>query len=261
MARGISRYDEAAFQGRLWSPADKSIGINAWFDAGDLSTITYGTSGVSQWNDKSGNGFNATQATDSLRPVLKFNAYNNLSVLNFNNNPWMQTSLSASSTTETIFAVISVTGSATRTILGSDSDGGRQFRLAGGTDQLQFIRQAQLNLAESGTGNTVNKDRLTLVILEYDSTTSQFYSDGGNLGGATTVSPSLVAGKTTRISQGAGGLEFFIGDIAEIIVYQAVAAKYMRQRIEGYLSWKWGFSHLLKTDHPFVSRPPLIGDR
>jgi hypothetical protein len=30
------------------------------------------------------------------------------------------------------------------------------------------------------------------------------------------------------------------------------------QRVEGYLSWKWGIR--LAADHPYANRPPLIGD-
>jgi hypothetical protein len=259
MPRGISRYDEAALQQRLWTPADKSISAAAWFDGADLSTISYGTSGVSQWNDKSGNGLHATQATDGNRPTLKFNVYNGLSAVTFASGKWMDSSLSASSGSESIFAVIQVTGFSTRTILGADSSGGRQFRTET-TGQLGFIKQEVVSLAQSGTGNNHATDRLTLVCLEYDGTTSRFLSDGGALGSSVSVTPNLTAGKTTKISRGAGGIEYFVGDIAEIIVCQSVLPGHIRQKVEGYLVWKWGFADKLRVDHRYLSRPPTSGD-
>ena len=49
-----------------WTPA--SITTALWLDAADASTITIAT-GVSQWNDKSGNGWNATQVTSANQPT------------------------------------------------------------------------------------------------------------------------------------------------------------------------------------------------
>jgi hypothetical protein len=259
MPRGISRYDEAAFQGRLWTPADKSISLGVWFDGADLSSISHGTSGISQWNDKSGNNLHATQATDANRPTLKVNAYNGLSAVTFGNSLWLGSSLSASSASEAIFAVINTSASVTGTILGADSSGGRQFRTES-TDQLGFIKQEIVNLGSTGAGNTFNKNRLTLVYLEYNSTGNTFYSDGAILGTTTFVNPSLTAGKTTTISKGAGGIENFVGDIAEIIVFQGDLRGFLRQKIEGYLAYKWGFADKLKADHRYLSRPPMIGD-
>lgn len=43
-------------------------GLMAWYDAADTSTITIAT-GVSQWNDKSGNGRNLTQSVTNNQPL------------------------------------------------------------------------------------------------------------------------------------------------------------------------------------------------
>jgi hypothetical protein len=50
-----------------WTPAQ--IPTSLWLDATDTSTITLNGSTVSQWNDKSGNGRNATQATAANQPA------------------------------------------------------------------------------------------------------------------------------------------------------------------------------------------------
>jgi len=49
----------------------KSVsGLLAWFDAGDSSTLTLNGSAVSQWNDKSGNGYSVSQPTSNNQPAL-----------------------------------------------------------------------------------------------------------------------------------------------------------------------------------------------
>jgi len=48
-----------------WLPTD--AGAQVWLDASDASTITIDT-GVSVWADKSGNGYDATQATPGYQP-------------------------------------------------------------------------------------------------------------------------------------------------------------------------------------------------
>lgn len=51
---------------QLWSPIQLSPAL--WLDAADSSTITIAT-GVSQWNDKSGNGRNVSQSTPAAQPA------------------------------------------------------------------------------------------------------------------------------------------------------------------------------------------------
>jgi hypothetical protein len=51
-----------------WSPLSLP-NLRSWFDASDASTFTYSSSTlVSQWNDKSGNGKHAVQATVANQP-------------------------------------------------------------------------------------------------------------------------------------------------------------------------------------------------
>lgn len=259
MPRGISRYDEAAFQGRLWTPDSSEIPIASWFDASDLSTITYGTSGISEWRDKSGKNNHATQATDANRPTLSTYSLIQKTVISFSGTQSLSSALSASSASESIFAIVQSAGGSIQTILGASNDGGRQFRIET-SNQLGFIRQNQAALAFSGVGNLLQTNKYTLIQLQYDATTSQFYQNGNLLGGPTTVSPSLTASRTTLIGQGPLGAERWVGQIAEIISVQSVLSEKNRQTIEGYLSWKWNLLDLLSSSHPFISRPPTIGD-
>lgn len=70
-------------------------GMLAWYDFSDLSTIT--TSGnnpgggqyISQINDKSGNGHNATQGTQANQPTINFRTLNGLPSAYFDGADWL----------------------------------------------------------------------------------------------------------------------------------------------------------------------------
>lgn len=50
----------------------------AWWDASDASTITLSGGAITDWNDKSGNGWHLTQATASQRPTIDAASINGL---------------------------------------------------------------------------------------------------------------------------------------------------------------------------------------
>lgn len=64
-----------------FSPLDLSPAL--WLDASDTSTITSSSGAVSQWNDKSTNGRNLTQATAISQPTTGSSTLNGLNVIVF----------------------------------------------------------------------------------------------------------------------------------------------------------------------------------
>jgi len=71
-----------------FSPLDLSPAL--WLDAADTSTITASSGSVSQWDDKSGNGRNVTQATGSAQPTTGSTTQNGLNTLSFDGNDWLR---------------------------------------------------------------------------------------------------------------------------------------------------------------------------
>ena len=64
-----------------FSPLDLTPQL--WLDADDASTITSSSGNVSQWNDKSGNGYHVTQATGTAQPKTGTVTRNGRNVLDF----------------------------------------------------------------------------------------------------------------------------------------------------------------------------------
>ena len=70
----------------------------------------------------------------------------------------------------------------------------------------------------------------------------------GNFG----ISYFTIANNTIPYSNGP-----FHGFMSEIIVYNTYLTTIQRQKIEGYLSWKYGIQTNLPTTHPFYNSAPI----
>ncbi|MFM6187855.1 MAG: hypothetical protein ACKPEQ_31335, partial [Dolichospermum sp.] len=125
--------------GAAWTPAQ--IPTALWLDAADASTITLNGSTVSQWNDKSGNGRNATQATASLQPAYNATGINGKPALVADANDFLATNGNFVSLSQTSRQWHGVTA------LGNDVYccvfGGDIYKQTGGTGN--FIALGQTN--------------------------------------------------------------------------------------------------------------------
>lgn len=65
-----------------FSPTDIS-GLILWLDADDATIITESGGSVSQWDDKSGNGFNVVQTTGSRQPTTNLVTVNGRNAIDF----------------------------------------------------------------------------------------------------------------------------------------------------------------------------------
>ncbi|MEY3004925.1 MAG: Cyanophage, partial [Pseudomonadota bacterium] len=64
-----------------WTPADLGAGLALWLDADDAATITLNGSNVSQWRDKSGNGWHMGQAVASAQPAYVTGGLNGKAII------------------------------------------------------------------------------------------------------------------------------------------------------------------------------------
>jgi hypothetical protein len=49
---------------------------------------------------------------------------------------------------------------------------------------------------------------------------------------------------------------YLLGDIAEVVVYNAALSDTDRQTVEGYLAWRWGLQGSLPAGHPYKNCAP-----
>jgi hypothetical protein len=275
MPRGVSPFDEARLQGRLWTPAQMLPSL--WLDGADLSTLSMSGSSVTQWRDKSGNARHA--ATTVRNPGIT--RVNDLNVINFtasgatrldtpdfNIAPDRQfctfavvsgAGLLGGSTYRRIFVAKGVnpdtlSGGATypQGYLGSGASAGTAMQIAGGSGISTPI------VTGLGTGPQLLTGAFGTAGLAAN--VNSISANGGARSVLTGQTGALI---TTGIRVGSdvstANRSAWDGWIAEFIMTLALSFPQV-QAIEGYLAHKWGLVANLPAAHPFKNRPPLIGD-
>lgn len=267
MPRGVSVYNEAVLQGRLWSPNAIAPSLVVWFDADDLSTITTAT-GVSEWKDKSGNNRHLSQAVGSQQPELQIQVENGRNSIKFNKSSSQFLSM-------TNFPSIGLTGGLGVFFVG------RWLSIAGASaadiqvimeNDGRFIIQDRTDIATDpfqvahlptgGNGAQVSPgigDNVAKVIGGVMVTGTDTIFVNGTQRGSGSNPTSFATSATLRVGTWVGLSRYFNGSLSEIVM-TGNTTEIARQRIEGYLSWKWGLQSSLLPTHPFYNRPPLIGD-
>lgn len=228
------RFGAAAF-----SPLDLS-GLVGWWDASDTSTITESGGAVSQWDDKSSNGYHVAQATEAFKPTLNTGSINGLDALNFPDDPTKMSATGVASLAwkpATVFVVAKITNSATdKTFIAQGDSGYFQFR-ATTAEKLGLLKSSAANIGESTTANSTTVASLSAVT--YDSSGNYAFFTNGAANGSGTNNQTLTASTAIYVGNRQTA-ENFLGDIGEIVVYDTVLGSTDRATVESYLMTKWG---------------------
>ena len=247
--------------GDLWTPAQ--ISTSLWLDAADASTITLNNSTVSQWNDKSGNGRNVSQANSALQPLYTLGGLNNLNIANFDGVNDVLNGIAVSNFFSPSSYSAFVVGLA-RTI-GTNSENGYEneafYGDAGGFVAM-YLRSSNLIGAYNWDGankvatNAYTPNTVVIGYSELSGGSIRIRTNGGSET-ATVSSNTLSLSGTLQLGRNYNSDIYCLdGEIAEVIFTNAALSNTNRQLIEGYLAWKWGLQANLPNDHPYKSSPP-----
>ena len=235
---------------RLFSPLSIT-GTALWLDAADSTTLSLTGTTLTQWNDKSGNGRNAS---GGVSPTFS----NNGVVFN-GSSTYLTTTYSANPSAESIFSVFTFSGSTDNTnyfIIGSTTANNRNYGVSrsSGVNSIVWDKLAVAAYAAT-SGVTSNVRLLTSGIFNGTSGTT------GLNGSNQSVSANFNFSGVGNTSVGAyiylgtpGG--YFNGTINEIVIYNLAISVSQRQLVEGYLAWKWGLQGSLPANHPWKKWPP-----
>jgi hypothetical protein len=242
-------------------------GLNLWFDSTDpLNTGSAPTLGLTipTWYDRSAAMNHATSGSCTVEN----DGYN---YINFNSNSYLIPGNFFNNNYFTVFIVesVQVLNSTTPTyiyndtyILGVTNSGPNNnslhiaYRQGGGINGflLGFFSD---DLATTLNPITTNVTRLWSVTFGQAPVpfTQSIYLFGTSQG-TRTASAYMNGGSGFRIG-GAFGVQTYRGRMREILAYQGSMGTYDRQRVEGYLAWKWGIKGNLPVNHPYYSVPPV----
>ncbi len=262
----------------VWNPS--MIQTALWLDAADATTVTTVSGAVSQWNDKSGNGRNASQPTSSRRPTYSTAFLNSKAVVSFDGGDDIlgfsdRTLASNVSAISYFFVAVSnnPTSSDYRAFIDvatnpSPDRASVYFRLstveAGGrrldSDSYQF-HQAGAVTTSACIGSVLFDYQTTSLGIAFNGSAISYRAGSFQTAGTTSntnstfisigASNDSAADAFTAISGGACSCR-----IAEIIAVQSAVPTSAREKLEGYLAHKWGLEASLPAGHPYKTTGP-----
>jgi hypothetical protein len=255
-----------------FKPSDIS-GLQLWLDAttglfdatSGGSAVTTNASSVARWEDQSGNGRHATQATSGYRATLRTSVQNSRNIIRFDGTDDFYTGLSAAllnstSTNKFSFFIAWIPDLDSRQsafggggilrkmtnggsgdndwYFGVRSGGSFVMNITGGankaiasTSTLTTNTAHVVGLTFDGTASTTVSNRVTL----YLSKTSETKVLGDGSGGWGNGDGELGRGYTSSSY-------YYKGDVCEIVVYDSVLSSANITSVVDYLKSRWGIS-------------------
>jgi hypothetical protein len=246
---------------RIFQPSDIS-GLALWLDGADRTSMTFSGSTISQWNDKSANGYNATVASAAPGGTSTYTA-----TATFSTNPLgvyfpdkytaYKTSYPANPQSETAFIVARTPSpSETNNMVVGGPQGARS--MCYGYNPLTscaYLNNELVWLCNTGAGTyTSNTTALVTGLISPNGGGSSptIAINGGAMSAPTPTTFSnvhTVIGADTSL-QGNGNIYYYIGYIMEIIFYNSVLTTSQIKQVESYLAQKWNISSTLVSGHP-----------
>lgn len=220
----------------------------AWFDAADISTISETAGAVSQWNDKSGNGNHATQATGTRQPTTGARTLNGRNVLDWDGSDIMNFDPSGldggAGATVFIVAQSDTIASNVRRLFQLDGDS----YIAGiyrATDKVLYgvHKQDTADSLRFTIGSTaVNETPFIYVASNAQNGIPKSYYTGNAEVTRLSLSNNANTFTTGNIGAEADGGLSFDGMIAELLVYNGELSNANKNLVGRYLGEKWGIA-------------------
>jgi len=222
----------------VFSPVDID-GLCLWLRA-DLD-VTYDESNrVSAWADQSGNGEDFVQSTDAKKPVYVANALNGKPILRTDGvDDFMANSTLSSASKDFTFFIVHEPDALTTSYiyLFSIQTGYMNIAHTIGTEKKTGIYDGTYRAVALAT------DNWQILVWKLDATNDKIYMwrDGASLGNKPYTELAM-GGNIGIFAKHDGSGNRYPGDTAEIIVYDSVLSGADRQKVEKYLSKRYGIT-------------------
>jgi prepilin-type N-terminal cleavage/methylation domain-containing protein len=244
--------------GATWTPALLPPGTAIWLDASNAASLTTSGGAVTTWRDLSGNSRDAANATVGAQPALAPSLMNGLPGALFDGTNDLL-SFDGSFIANTSYTVSIVVQRA--------SPKGYNAYLGGGVFYVQNINlvlgwrsDSSLMFAQWSNDLDTPTPAYTspspeIHVFRLDTTTGrQTWRNGSSLGTLANTAP-LSGWSGAALGRYNGS--FYDGAVGEMLITTTALSTTDRQKLEGYLAWKWGTQAQLPSNHPFRNAPPL----
>ena len=253
-----------------WEPSDITTAL--WLDAADGSTLfeDSGTDlaedadGIAQWNDKSSNARNVGQTRTDRRPSYEAAGWSNGNgQLRLDSYGAQKDSLGRdvssdgiSAAAATLFVAVDAESEDNEEwIHTSSTTDSKENRAQINNNEVKFRSDASNGGSASGvyvSGEQILQFTLASTSSEVRRNGTQIAGNNGTYAASTLTGNFTVNGRSS--SQGHAGMK---GAIGEFIYLSSNPSADTRQKMEGYLSHKWGLETSLPSDHPYLLNAPL----
>jgi hypothetical protein len=235
-----------------WTPASLSPAL--WLDASSLASLTInGSNQISQWNDLSGNARHVSQGSLSLMPTLSgssvvFNGGQSLGRASYDITGLNDLTICVVANPSS--AVAPTQQSIVRFQFGANPyfvypwDNGRL---------ISFQDVGPPGLSAGFVSGAVNIGVARRAI--NSASGLQTWNNGTAVASGATSSAAIQAGPLS-IGSWNGAAEYFTGSVREVLIFHAALVAADRERLEGFLAWKWGVQTSLPLAHPYRNAPP-----
>ena len=251
-----------------WTPAEITTAL--WLDAADASTITESGGAVSQWDDKSGNGRNATQSTPSNQPIFSATGLNNKQSINFDgdgDNLILPTGFLNGSPSISVAFVMLGPLQDNDAIFGPSTSNstGLEMVYANVASYPTLLRVNGTNKITTGLWSTNSQPSISTIQANSSLTSGWLNGSAVNAVDSTGISAlnfngvySLGTYANNVNSTNNSGLTVSANmNMSEFVISESVWSTADRQKIEGYLAHKWGLTANLPADHPYKTAIPV----
>jgi hypothetical protein len=273
MSDGISNWATLANQvGPVplsFSPTEIST-PEIWFDASYLPNITYDTTNcnVTSWSNRGSIAVSAdSNGAFNDSPKTFQYAQNGLNVITYNNDNGLRIdSMSLANSARTCFAVykqLRRVFSRRMSFLmaqdGFDINDFSFFNSGSGNGEF-FVGVNNGITCQPVSGIYMEKpenyNMISLVATTSDTGDQGVWLNASNLNSNFDCASENNDSFTTYDVGGGAAILCPMYNYAESLIFNYVMSTSERERIEGYLSWKWGLRNLLPDDHPYKNTAP-----
>jgi hypothetical protein len=209
-------------------------GLAVWFDASVSSSVTLNGGNVSQWNDLSGNGRHATQATAGNQPSYSTAALNGKNVVVAQDSSRvLKTAAFQAGLPQTVFVVASTTGT------------NQGIFQRGVVNSIHALWRSTTFIARRGGGSDATStasDGYKVFTCVFTTTLSRLFvgSTQGtdNTTNVTATTPDSTDNRTLALFN-LDSILGMVGGIAEFLYYNANLSASDQDKVRSYLSKKW----------------------
>ena len=235
----------------VWGFSPQSIpGLTWWLDGADATSMTFSSgSNITQWRDKSGNGFHAT----GVNSPQKISTGGVSFVASSSNYFTMNVSYSPTQTMFMVSSPVPSTSSSQYYINTNPVNKGGIFLGGYNSSFISYYNNTITNF-ESGTTTTpfvVSLVKLAGVTSVGNYNGSQAFSIAANTADSATSTWAILGGAASNAN-------LLTANIYEFIIFNVALPTTQIQQVEGYLAAKWGLGMNLPATHPYSSVVPFL---